>query len=60
MNEGRRLPVWVIPITPDRHAYLQLPTRSLTEAEWAQFDRVLDTMRPGLTKGPESADDVPN
>jgi hypothetical protein len=47
-NEGERPHIWTLPLAPCRWAYLQLPSRNITEAEWAQLLALLGAYRPGL------------
>jgi hypothetical protein len=40
----------LIPVSPDTHAEIYLPSRWLTPGEWDQFMAVLAAMKPGLVR----------
>ena len=54
---GRRY-IWTLPLSPNRYARLELPSRSITAEEWAQLVSLLDVFKPGLIVPEAEEDDV--
>ncbi len=43
---------FTLPLAPNRYAFLQIPSRTISVGEWKQMLSLLDVMKPGLVKPP--------